>query len=121
MRRSGRHHTEWREFSFSRRSPLSVCTRTTRNLASKQTPTIVEFPPSFNEEPLPAFDLCAVLAGEAGILAVLSHAPHNVGRAPANSGGMRHACKKTFRHRDYRAASQGPSADPRQRHAAPAV
>src|SRR5258708_22152439 len=51
MRRWGRHHTGWREFSFSRRSPLSVRMRAPRAfLASKETPTIMEFPRAFNEE-----------------------------------------------------------------------
>src|SRR5713226_1333205 len=68
MRRWGPHHTEWREFSFSRRSPVSVRARTTRNLASKQTPTIVEFPRAFNEEPLQAFERSATRASEAGFL-----------------------------------------------------
>src|SRR5881394_4556861 len=48
MLRWGRHHTGWREFSFSLRSPLHA--RTTRILASKGT-TIMEFPRAFNEEP----------------------------------------------------------------------
>src|SRR5258708_37730881 len=51
MRRWGRHHTGWREFSFSRRSPLSGRMRAPRAfLASKETPTIMEFPRAFNEE-----------------------------------------------------------------------
>src|SRR5882672_657498 len=54
MRRWGRHHTGWREFSFSRRSPLSVRMRAPRAfLASKETPTIMEFPRAFNEERRP--------------------------------------------------------------------
>src|SRR6266850_4699564 len=52
MRRSGRHHTGWREFSFSRRSPHPICMRAlSAFLDSKETPTIMEFPRAFNEEP----------------------------------------------------------------------
>src|SRR5260370_10924700 len=77
MRRSGPRHIEWREFSFSRRSPLSVRMLTTRNLASKETLTIMEFPRAFNEEPLPAFERRADRASGAGIVAGAERAPHN--------------------------------------------
>src|SRR5260370_38545534 len=80
MRRSGPRHIGWREFSFSRRSPLSVRMLTMRILATKETPTIMEFPRAFNEEPFPAFERRAARAARAcepGIVAGAERAPHN--------------------------------------------
>src|SRR5882762_402040 len=78
MRRWGRHHTGWREFSFSRRSPLSICMRARRAfLASKETPTIMEFPRAFNEEPFrPA--RAKARSAETDAVAGTGLAPHNV-------------------------------------------
>src|SRR5260370_35716601 len=75
-----------RIFFFTSLSGFHLHARTSRNLASKETPTIMEFPRAFNEERLQAFERPAVRASEAGILAALSLAPHNGGgefqRAP---------------------------------------
>src|SRR5260370_25381782 len=68
-----------RIFFFTSLSGFHLHARTSRNLASKETPTIMEFPRAFNEERLQAFERPAVCATEAGILAVLSLAPHNGG------------------------------------------
>src|SRR5258708_25591854 len=68
-----------RIFFFTSLSGFHLHARTSRNLASKETPTIMEFPGAFNEERLQAFERPAVCATEAGILAVLSLAPHNGG------------------------------------------
>src|SRR5258708_32524813 len=68
MRRSGPRHIEWREFSFSRRSPLSVRMLTTRILAAKETLTIMEFPRAFNEEPLPASNGAQIALAEPELL-----------------------------------------------------
>src|SRR5712692_5632542 len=57
-----------RIFFFTSLSGFRLYTRTTRNSASKQTPTIVEFPRAFNEEPLQAFERSATRASEAGFL-----------------------------------------------------
>src|SRR2546427_9624862 len=58
-----------RIFFFTSLSGFHLHARTTRNLASKQTPTIMEFPRAFNEEPLQPFERSAVRASEARILA----------------------------------------------------
>src|SRR3979490_3222828 len=101
MRRWGRHHTGWREFSFSRRSPLSVRMRAPRAfLASKETPTIMEFPPAFNEERrLGVRELAAAFklqrgAGEARLL--LAHRLRRImaRNERSKSGGLRNASKK---------------------------
>src|SRR5260370_7101616 len=68
-----------RIFFFTSLSGFHLHARTSRNLASKETPTIMEFPRAFNEERLQAFERPAVCAAEAGILAGLSLAPHNGG------------------------------------------
>src|SRR5947208_5813043 len=77
MRRWGRHHTGWREFSFSLRSPLSVAYAYDAHSASKET-TIMEFPRAFNEEPLdrPAHSEAGV--GETDAVADAGFGPHNV-------------------------------------------
>src|SRR5713226_297848 len=64
-------------FFFPSFSGFHLHARTSRNLASKETPTIMEFPRAFNEERLQAFERPAVCAAEAGILAGLSLGPHN--------------------------------------------
>src|SRR5260370_7234121 len=68
-----------RIFFFTSLSGFHLHARTSRNLASKETPTIMEFPRAFNEERLQAFERPAVRATEAEILAALSLAPHNGG------------------------------------------
>src|SRR5258708_27173838 len=68
-----------RIFFFTSLSGFHLHARTSRNLASKEPPTIREFPRAFNEERLQAFERPAVRATEAGILAALSLAPHNGG------------------------------------------
>src|SRR5260370_27478195 len=68
-----------RIFFFTSLSGFHLHARTSRNLASKETPTIMEFPRAFNEERLQAFERPAVCATEAGILAALSLGPHNGG------------------------------------------
>src|SRR5258708_37836977 len=86
-----------RIFFFTSLSGFHLHARTSRNLASKESPTIMEFPRAFNEERLQAFERPAVCATEAGILAVLSLAPHNGGgefqRVP---GGGAMPAKKLF-------------------------
>src|SRR5882762_5586317 len=66
-----------RIFFFTWLSGFHLHARTSRNLASKETPTIMEFPRAYNEERLQAFERPAVRATAAGILAALSLAPHN--------------------------------------------
>src|SRR5260221_13792663 len=66
-----------RIFFFTWLSGFHLHARTSRNLASKEPPTIMEFPRAFNEERLQAFERPAVRATETGILAALSLAPHN--------------------------------------------
>src|SRR5260221_11041525 len=68
-----------RIFFFTSLSGFHLHARTSRNLASKETPTIMEFPRAFNEERLEAFERPAVRATEAEILSALSLAPHNGG------------------------------------------
>src|SRR2546422_10492359 len=69
-----------RIFFFTSLSGFHLHARTTRNLASKQTPTIMEFPRAFNEEPLQPFERSAVRASEARILAAVRPAPPNGAR-----------------------------------------
>src|SRR2546427_11810524 len=66
-----------RIFFFTSLSGFHLHARTTRNLASKQTPTIMEFPRAFNEEPLQPFERSAVRASEARILAAVPLSPDN--------------------------------------------
>src|SRR2546422_4897436 len=86
-----------RIFFFTSLSGFHLHARTTRNLASKQTPTIMEFPRAFNEEPLQPFERSAVRASEARILAAALGWPAN-GRKenPEGSGGGRMPAKKTY-------------------------
>ena len=50
---------------------------TARILATKETPTIMEFPRAYNEEALRAFERSAAHVGEAGNVAGAALAPHN--------------------------------------------
>src|SRR5260370_40704759 len=88
-----------RIFFFTSLSGFHLHARTSRNLASKETPTIMEFPRAFNEERLQAFEPPAVCATEAGTLAALSLGPHNGGgEAHPDRAGSPQPTQKPFRH-----------------------
>src|SRR2546421_379186 len=119
MRRWGRHHTGWRESSFSRRSPLSICMRARRAfLASKETPTIMEFPRAFNEEPFRLHARRPVLPKRTLLLARGLHRIMSWNKT-SSRGGLRHAPKKTHRRRNLLAPAQGKRLERGERQAAP--
>src|SRR6267378_8028547 len=99
MRRWGRHHTGWREFSFSRRSPLSVRMRTTRIFGFKGNSYDNGIPGCIQRRTSPSS------AGERLLLAYKLR-PIMAGNEPSKSGGLCHASKKTQQRGNF-----GPTAE----------
>src|SRR5438132_12274263 len=95
--------------------------RTTRIFAAKETPTIMEFPRAFNEEAFHAFDgprfgpARSELLLEPGLRRIM------VEENASLAGGLQHACKKTFRSRNYRAAFQDQGMDSCEQQTAPGI